>query len=345
MKTIESGFTDPNSPFYRVYNPNTAQYEFTKLYTKTPKEIAEDIDQADTAFLKALDSGQIQDVFSDPDMILTDAQFDANVASMSRPGYTFPARVHMLVKTGHIKGSHMEIMQKIAELKGKPAIQPPPSLQPATAYPPKALQVLALWGPRSSNIEARAHGAGMLAQLPEARPEAALSMIPDNLREAYMSSAQKHGVDVAENAAMGEIESAHGKYTVSYNGTSYGVMQINKSAHPDFFDQHNGNPSDAANIEYGTQYYAGLKKRYRGDSIAAAMAYNGGPGNYELWLAGKKPAWVTDPKQTPAERTNSEKEWVRIVTEMVGHGKKFAKAYYKYGGDVSLLQNPLLLRN
>ena len=332
LKAIESGFNDPNSPFHRVYNPNTAQYEFTKLYTKTPKEIAEALDKADTDFLKRLDSGKIQDVFSDPDMILTDAQFDANVASMSRPGYTFPARVHMLVQTGHLKGSHMEIMQQIAELKGKPAIQPPPSLQTVSNYPPKANQMLALWGPRSSNIEARAHGAGLQAQA----PEAGLTLVPENLREFYQASATRHGVSPAENAAIGEIESAHGKYAVSYNGTSFGVMQINKSAHPDFFAQHNGNPSEAANIEYGTQYYAGLKDRYNGDAVAAAMAYNGGPGNYELWLAGQKPGWV--------KTTADEQEWERIVNEMTNHGKKFAKAYYKHSGDASLLQNPLLLR-
>ena len=309
------------------------QYEFTKLYTKTPKEIAEDLDQADSDFLKRLDGGQIQDVFSDPDMILTDAQFDANIASMSRPGYTFPARVHMLVQTGHIKGSHMEIMQKIADLKGKPAIQPPPSLQTTSEYSPKANQMLALWGSRSPNIEARAHGAGMQTSSSETN----LTLVPENLREFYRASAERHGISSAENAAMGEIESAHGKYAVSYNGTSFGVMQINKAAHPDFFAQHNGKPSDEANIEYGTQYYAGLKKQYNGDSIAAAMAYNGGPGNYELWLAGKKPGWV----KTMAD----EQEWIRIVTEMTNHGKKFAKAYYKYSGDASLLQNPLLLRN
>ena len=39
IKAIENGFNDPNSPFHRVFNPTTAQYEFTKLYTKTPKEI------------------------------------------------------------------------------------------------------------------------------------------------------------------------------------------------------------------------------------------------------------------------------------------------------------------
>jgi hypothetical protein len=344
MKAIESGFNDPNSPFHRVYNPNTAQYEFAKLYTKSPKEIAESLDQADSDFLKRLDSGKIQDVFSDPDMILTDAQFDANVASMSRPGYTFPARVHMLVQTGHLKGSHMEIMQQIATLKGKPAIQPPPSLQTVSNHPPKANQLLALWGPRSSNIEARAHGAGMQAQLPEAAPEASLSMIPDNLRVAYMSSAQKYGISVAENAAMGEIESAHNTanvdsrgVSVSYNGTSEGPMMINKSAHKAFYAQHNGNPSAEANIDYGTGYYARLKERYNGDSIAAAMAYNGGERHYELWLANKEPDWV----KTEADR----KEWDHVVNEMTNHGKKFAKAYYKYSGDASLLQNPLLLRN
>ena len=333
MKVIESGFTDPNSPFHRVYNPNTAQYEFTKLYTKTPKEIAESLDQADTDFLKRLDSGKILDVFSDPDMILTDAQWDANVASMSSPGYTYPARVHMLVQTGYFKGSHMEVMQKIGQLKGRPEIQPPPSLQTVSSYPPKANQLLALWGPRSSNIEARAHGAGMQTQA----PEASLTLVPENLREFYQASAARHGISPAENAAMGEIESAHGKYAVSYNGTSFGVMQINRSAHPNFFAQHGGNPSDEANIDYGTQYYAGLKKQYNGDAIAAAMAYNGGPGNYALWLAGKKPGWV--------KTTADEQEWERIVNEMTNHGKKFAKAYYKYSGDNALLQNPLLLRN
>jgi len=333
MKTIESGFNDPNSPFYRQYNANTAQYEFTKLYTKTPKEIAEALDQADTDFLKRLDSGQIQDVFSDPDMILTDAQWDANVASMSRPGYTFPPRVHMLVQTGYLKGSHMEIMQKIGDLKGRPPIQPPPSLQTVSNYTPKANQMLALWGSRSSNIEARSHGAGMQAQA----PEASLTLVPENLREFYQASAAKYGVSPAENAAMGEIESAHGKYAVSYNGTSFGVMQINKSAHPDFFAQHNGNPSDEANIDYGTQYYSDLKRQLNGDAIAAAMAYNGGPGNYELWLNGQKPNWVKNPADA--------QEWERIVNEMTNHGKKFAKAYYKYSGDASLLQHPLLLRN
>ena len=124
---------------------------------------------------------------------------------------------------------------------------------------------------------------------------------------------------------------------VSYNGTSFGVMQINKSAHPAFFAEFDGKNDDAANIDYGTQYYASLKQQYNNDPIVAAMAYNGGPGYYNMWAAGQTPDWV----KTEAGRA----EWQRITTEMVNHGKKFAKALYKYSGDPAILQHPLILRN
>ena len=104
-------------------------------------------------------------------------------------------------------------------------------------------------------------------------------------------------------------------------------MQINKSAHPAFFAQFDGKNDDEANIDYGTRYYAELKQRYGGDMIAAAMAYNAGPGNYDLYVAGKG-------SQISAAKLN----------EMLNHGRKFATAYYKYSGDSSLLQHPILLR-
>ena len=106
---IERGASDETSPFYRQYNPNSGFYEYPNLYTKTAKETADSLDQADTVFAKKLASGQLQDVFSDPDMILTDVAFDQNIASMSRPGYTFPARVEMLGEK--LKASPMEIMR------------------------------------------------------------------------------------------------------------------------------------------------------------------------------------------------------------------------------------------
>jgi soluble lytic murein transglycosylase-like protein len=328
-RLIEQGHGDESSPFYRQYNPNTGFYEYPQLYTKTAREIADSLDQADTEFAKAVASGQIQDIFADPNMILTDVLFDQNVASMSRPGYAFPARVEMLAEK--LKASPMEIMQRIADVKGKPAIKPPPSLQQVTEYPPAAKDLLNRF--RSTNRDARGHGVGM-ATIGTGWNEAA---VPENLREFYRASAQKHGISPAENSAMGEIESNHGMHRVSYNGTSFGVMQINKSAHPAFFAEFDGKNDDAANIDYGTQYYASLKQQYNNDPIVSAMAYNGGPGYYNMWAAGQTPDWV----KTEADRA----EWQRITTEMVNHGKKFAKALYKYSGDPAILQHPLILRN
>jgi hypothetical protein len=335
-RLIEQGHKDESSPFYRQYNPNTGFYEYPNLYTKTARQIAEHLDQADDQFRINLEKGKVNDLFSDPNMILTDVAFDQNIASMARPGYTFPARVDMIAE--RTKASHMEIMQQIAEAKGRPPIQPPPSLQIITEYPPAAKNLLNRF--RSTNRDARGHGVG-IAVVGTGWNE---GLVPVTLREFYRASAERHGISPAENSAMGEIESNHNTarvndkgMSVSYNGTSEGPMQINRSAHKPFFDQHNGNPSVEANIDYGTAYYANLKKQYNNDPIVAAMAYNGGPGYYNMWAAGQTPDWV----KTEADRA----EWQRITTEMVNHGKKFAKALYKYSGDPAILQHPLILRN
>ena len=119
-------------------------------------------------------------------------------------------------------------------------------------------------------------------------------------------------------------------------------MQINRSAHKPFFDQHNGNPSVEANIDYGTAYYASLKQQYNNDPIVAAMAYNGGPGTYNMWASGETPEWVKDPAKDGGV---SLREWERVINEMINHGKKFAGALYKYSGDPAILQHPLILRN
>ena len=340
-RLIEQGHNDESSPFYRRYNPNTGFYEYPQLYTKTAREIADSLDQADTEFGKKLASGQLQDVFSDPNMILTDIAFDKNIADMVRPGYAFPARVEMLAEK--LKASPMEIMQKIADVKGKPEIKPPPSLQIVGDYPPAAKALVQRF--RSLNRDNVGHGVGISA-IGTGWNE---GLVPATLREYYRTSAEKHGISPAENSAMGEIESAHNTarvndkgMSVSYNGTSEGPMQINRSAHKPFYDQHNGNPSVEANIDYGTAFYARLKQQYNNDPIVAAMAYNGGAGHYNMWAAGETPEWVKDPKE---DGGTSLKEWERIIAEMINHGKKFAGALYKYSGDPAILQHPLILRN
>lgn len=328
-KIIESGFKDPASPYYRQYNPTTGFYEFPNLYTKTAKETADELIQANTAFAKNLASGNVQNLFSDPNVIFTDAEFDQELVRMAKPGYNYHTKLSLVAE--RINGTEMEALQKVAELKKRPPIVPPPSLRQVMDYPPAAKALLNRF--QSANRNARGHGQGM-SFIGTGWNEGA---VPANLREFYRASAERHGISPAENSAMGEIESNHGQYRVSYNGTSYGVMQINKSAHPAFFAQHAGNPSDEANIDYGTAYYANLKKQYNNDPIVAAMAYNGGPGTYNMWLAGQTPDWV----KTEVDRA----EWDRIVNEMLNHGRKFATALYKYSGDKSVLQHPSIQRN
>ena len=134
--------------------------------------------------------------------------------------------------------------------------------------------------------------------------------------------AQTHGVDPAHIAAMIEIESGGIASNISYNGSSFGLMQINKAAHPLFFS--GGDWEDPSyNIEYGTQYFAQLLQAYGGNVEHAAMAYNGGPGNLDKFLNGTLPNGA-------------------IKTEMVNHGRKFMKALSRHSRKA--LNSPLTRR-
>ena len=134
--------------------------------------------------------------------------------------------------------------------------------------------------------------------------------------------AQTHGVDPSYVAAMIEIESGGIAGNISYNGSSYGLMQINKDAHPLFFS--GGDWEDPSyNIEYGTQYFAQLLQQYRGNVEHAAMAYNGGPGNLDKYLNGTLPNG-------------------KVKTEMINHGRKFMKALSRHSRQA--LNSPLTRR-
>ena len=134
--------------------------------------------------------------------------------------------------------------------------------------------------------------------------------------------ATTHGVEPAYVAAMIEIESGGIATNVSYNGSSFGLMQINKAAHPLFFS--GGNWQDPSyNIEYGTQYFGQLLQQYGGNVEHAAMAYNGGPGNLDKFLNGTLPNGA-------------------IKTEMVNHGRKFMKALSRHSRKA--LNSPLTRR-
>ena len=133
--------------------------------------------------------------------------------------------------------------------------------------------------------------------------------------------ATNQGLEPTHIAALMEIESTNDPNAISYNGTSFGAMQINRSAHPDFFA--GGDWRDPHyNIAYGANYFRTLLEKY-GDPKAAAMAYNAGPGNYDTWAAGGT---------IPAA----------IEREMISHGKKFVKALSRY--DTAQLNEPMARR-
>ena len=160
-------------------------------------------------------------------------------------------------------------------------------------------------------------------------------LIPNNMGPVIEQAAQVSGAKPSELAALFEIESKFKADNVSYNGTSFGIAQLHKASHPVFFSGADWRDPQA-NASYGAQYYQSLVNQYK-DPVAAAMAYNAGPGNYDIWKAGQKPSWV--------KTADDQREWERITNEMENHGKKFANALYKYQGSSSgMLQRPETMR-
>ena len=146
---------------------------------------------------------------------------------------------------------------------------------------------------------------------------------PDMVKHGHIIQqvAINQGVEPAHIAALMEIESGGIVDNISYNGSSFGLMQIHRASHPAFFA--GGDWRDPHyNIAYGTQYFKQLLDKY-GDPKAAAMAYNAGPGNYDTWVAGGT---------IPAA----------IEREMINHGKKFVKALSRY--DKTQLNEPMARR-
>jgi murein DD-endopeptidase MepM/ murein hydrolase activator NlpD len=309
---VKAGARDPNSPWYRKADAPGGAAQFPNLN----KGSLPALEQANRRFAdlkKNIRTNGLQKVVDTKGSIITAEEAPAIVRNYGKPGFSVPQDV--LAVAGMSNGlDPMVIINRQLTALGMAPLQPPPSMATTGQLVSPAFQKLLY---RTPTVERSARALGSTNMF---NP----TVVPNNLGPLIQQSAQANGVNPAHIAALAEIESSFKADNISYNGSSFGVMQINRAAHPAYFAQNDWR-TPQANIEYGTRYYAGLLNKYK-DPVAAAMAYNAGPGNYDAYLQGQMP---DGPKKT----------------EMLNHGKKFAKALYKYGGGAGALNHTALMRN
>lgn len=308
---VKAGARDPNSPWFRKPDAPGGSATFPNL-NKGALSAVEQANRRFSELQKNIRQNGLERVISTKNSIITAEEAPVIARNYGKPGFTIPQDV--LAVAGMSNGlDPMVIINRQFAALGLPALQPPPSLQTTGQTVSPSFQRL-LYKTPSADRSARGLGSANTFNP---------TIVPNNLGMVYQQAGQAVGVNPAFLAALGEIESTHGADRVSYNGSSFGVMQINRAAHPNFFAQNDWkNPQ--ANITYGAQYFKQMLDRYK-DPVAAAMAYNAGPGNYDAYVRGEMP---DGPKKT----------------EMLNHGKKFTKALYKYGGSTASLNNPHLMR-
>jgi Transglycosylase SLT domain len=109
-------------------------------------------------------------------------------------------------------------------------------------------------------------------------------------------AAERHGVSPALLLAIMDRETGDprrigfgGRNPAITNGNDFGLMQINRSAHPGFFAHHDWR-DPAANIDYGATVLKDNLRHYDGDVTKAAAAYNAGPGAVDRALGAGRSA-------------------------------------------------------
>jgi soluble lytic murein transglycosylase-like protein len=260
--------------------------------------------------------GDIDDAMKNPNFlapdnksnIFTKPELEAMANGYGKPGWSVPASISYIAQKQGV--DELTVLNKLRAQQGLDELESTPASEVvANELTPAQRAALANIG----TPEVSARTMGSLGYKPE--------LIPNGYAPMVEQAATSAGLQPAEIAAMADIESNWNPGTPSYNGSSFGLMQINRAAHPEFF-ANNDWKDPQASLNYGAKYFASLMQRYNGDHKAAAMAYNGGPGNYDAYVRGELPDGP-------------------IKAEMVAHGKKYMKALYKYGGGQEALQGTL----
>ena len=309
---VKAGFRDPNSKWFRKIDTPGGSPQFPNL-NKGALSAVEAANRRYQALKKDVATRGVEAVINTKGSIITADEAPVLVKNYGTSRFAIPADVQAVSGMSNGLDPMVIINRQFAEL-GMPPLAPPPSMQSTSQLVSPAFQKL-LYKTPSINRSARALGTSNTFNA---------AIVPNNLAPLIQKAAQANGVNPAYIAALAEIESSFKMDNISYNGSSFGVMQIHRASHPTYFAQ-NDWKEPQANINYGTKYFAGLLKKY-GDPVAAVMAYNAGPGDYDAYLRGEMPDG-------------------RKKTEMIDHGKKFTKALYKYGGGSEALNHPALMRS
>ena len=318
-KLMAEGRGNPDHQYYRKHDAATGSWSWPNL-VKNPSVTEEARARSKTIMnaLSARDSKGVRDLLSQRDSIYNDTELKriTDMYDASPGAFTMPADIQLIARK--LDESPMTVLNTLLDTAGLPQIKPPPSMQLMDEASPEARRLLQQHRSAYRSIRGLTRTANSSGQWNSA------SISPEYV-PMIDTSASAYNVPPAYIAAMADIESSLNPNNISYNGSSYGMMMINKDAHPLFFQQNNWRDPQA-NIDYGTQYLAQMLNLYDNDPVAAAMAYNAGPGNYDKYLRGELPDGP-------------------IKTEMLNHGRKFAKALLKYEGASSgMLASPMTIR-
>ena len=225
--------------------------------------------------------------FATPGLIFNAKQLEKMESNYGTPGWQPPALALYLGEKYNVDPYTIIDQQRAAA-----GLEPldSPSAEIVSGFTAKGKELLNRF--RSQNRSTRA----MASEVGAFNPS--LVEYGDLIQQA----ASQQGADPAHIAALMEIESGGDPSAVSPTG-AIGLMQIQGDAHPSY----TGGADPAANIAYGTQYFQQLLQQF-GDPVAAAGAYNAGPGRYLEHLETGRP----------------------LPAETVQHMKKFTKALSRY---------------
>ena len=310
---VKAGFNDDQSRWYRKIDPKTQEATFPNLSKNQASAVKTANERYQLLKERVIRDG-VAKVITTPESIITRAEANEIVSAYGTARFIVPSDV-LAVAAMSNGGDPFVIINAQLEALGMQPLPPPPSMQVVGEASPAFRKLL--FKTPSFQRSLRAMG-GMSSS--GFRPE----LVPGGYAPMVQQAATAAGIGPALVAAMAEIESGWNPGTPSYNGSSFGLMQIHRSSHPEFFETNDWKDPQAS-LNYGAKFFASLIKRYNGDVKAAAMAYNAGPGAYDEYAAGV--------------RYNDAKE-----REMINHGIKFMKAYYKYGGGTQALNTSSNLR-